>query len=97
MRIKQTKKDLFVCSCHNTEHQMVVLYDEDDIDGVRFPMVYVHTHLVKRPFWERLVYGIKYIFGRKSRYGAFDEFIFNHDDAHKVERILKYLRDEKTV
>jgi hypothetical protein len=44
-----------------------------------------------------LVYGVKYIFGRKSRYGAFDEFIFNHDDAHKIERILEYLRDEKTV
>jgi hypothetical protein len=31
MGVKQTKKDLFVCSCHNTEHQMVVLYDMDNI------------------------------------------------------------------
>ena len=32
MRVKQTKKDLFVCSCHSTEHQMVVLYSEDEIE-----------------------------------------------------------------
>ena len=73
MRIKQTKKDLFVCSCHNTEHQMVVIYDEDEIEGVKYPMLYIHTHLVKRPFWQRVGYGLKYIFGHQSRYGAFDE------------------------
>ena len=93
MRIKQTKKDLFVCSCHNTEHQMVVLYDEDDIDGVRFPMVYVHTHLVKRPFWQRVGYGLRYIFGHQSRYGAFDEFIINPDDVQGIEKIVKHLKE----
>jgi hypothetical protein len=93
MRIKQTKKDLFVCSCHNTEHQMVVLYDEDDIDGVRFPMVYVHTHLAKRPFWQRVAYGLKYIFGYQSRYGAFDEFIINPDDVQGIEKIVKHLKE----
>ena len=41
MRVKQTKKDLFVCSCHSTEHQMVVLYSEDEIDGITYPMVYI--------------------------------------------------------
>ena len=52
MKIKQTQKDLFVCSCHNTEHQMVVLYDEDEINDIKYPMLYIHTHLVKRPFWQ---------------------------------------------
>jgi len=86
-------KDILICSCHSTDHQLIVLYEQDE----DFPMVYFHIHFNERPFWERLVYGIKYIFGRKSRYGAFDEFLFNHDDAHKIERILEYLRDEKTV
>jgi hypothetical protein len=86
-------KDILLCSCHSTDHQLIVLYEQDE----DFPMVYFHIHLNERPFWERLVYGVKYIFGRKSRYGAFDEFIFNHDDAHKIEKILLYLRDEKTV
>ena len=87
--VKQTKKDLFVCSCHNTEHQMVVLYGEDEINDVKYPMVYIHTHLVKRPFWQRVGYGLKYIFGHQSRYGAFDEFIINPDDVELEEMRLE--------
>jgi hypothetical protein len=93
MKIKQTQKDLFVCSCHSTEHQMVVLYDEDEIDDVKYPMLYIHTHLVKRPFWQRVKYGLKYIFGYQCRYGAFDEFIINPDDVEGIEKIVKYLKE----
>ena len=39
MRVKQTQKDLFVCSCHSTEHQMVVMYSEDEIDGMAWKSV----------------------------------------------------------
>jgi len=55
-------------------------------------MVYVHVHLNKKPFWERLKYGIKYIFGYKSRYGAFDEFIFSPDDAERLQSVVNYLK-----
>jgi len=72
---------------------MVVLYDEDEIDGVKYPMVYIHTHLTKRPFWERVSYGLKYIFGYQCRYGAFDEFIINPDDTDGIEKIVKYLKN----
>ena len=92
MIIKQTQKDLFICSCHNTEHQMVVLYDEDEIDDKKYPMVYIHTHLAKRPFWQRVNYGLKYIFGYQCKYGAFDEFIINPDDVGNIENIVKYLK-----
>jgi hypothetical protein len=90
--VTRNEVDLFICSCHNTEHQMIVLYDEDGIDGIIYPTVYIHTHLSKRPFWERVKYGIKYIFGYQSRYGAFDEFIFNSEDHEKVQRIADYLK-----
>ena len=93
MRVKQTKKDLFVCSCHSTEHQMVVLYAEDEIDGMTYPMVYIHTHLNKRPFWQRVGYALRYIFGYQSRYGAFDEFIINSDDVEGIEKIVNYLKE----
>jgi hypothetical protein len=85
-------KDLFVCSCHSTEHQMVVFREHDDEE---FPMLYVHINLNKRPFWERVNYGLKYIFGRQCRYGAFDEFIFNHDDLPKLKNIVKHLKQLK--
>jgi len=84
-------KDILICSCHSTDHQLIVLYEQNE----DFPLVYFHIHLNKRPFWERLVYGIKYIFGRQSKYGAFDEFIFNFDDVHKIERIVEHLKSVK--
>jgi len=83
-----------ICSCHSTEHQMVVLYAEDEIEGVTYPMVYVHTHLTKRPFWQRVGYGLRYIFGRQCRYGAFDEFIFNPEDSDKLQNLVDYLKRE---
>lgn len=52
-------KDILICSCHSTDHQLIVLYEQDE----DFPLVYFHIHLNERPFWERLVYGVKYIFG----------------------------------
>ena len=86
---KKTKSpEIFICECHSTDHQMIILYSEDD----GYPMVYSHVHLNKRPFWERFNYGIKYIFGYKSRYGAFDEFIFNPDDAARLQEVVNYLK-----
>jgi len=41
------------------------------------------------------LYGIKYIFGYQSKYGAFDEFIINPKDANKLEKIVKYLKSDK--
>jgi hypothetical protein len=81
------EKELIICSCHSTEHQMVFIYDQDD----NYPMVYIHYHLNKQPFWERVVYGIKYIFGRQSRYGAFDEIILKPEDAPKFEKVVEHL------
>jgi hypothetical protein len=74
---------------------MVVSYSEDEINGITYPMVYIHTHLNKRPFWQRVGYGLKYIFGRQCRYGAFDEFIFNPDDLPKLKNIVKHLKKIK--
>jgi hypothetical protein len=72
---------------------MVINYSNDEYpDGTKNNMVYIHTHLNKKPFWKRLMYGIKYIFGYKCRYGAFDEFIVNPKDADKIQEIVYYLK-----
>lgn len=39
----------------------------------------------------RIINAIKYIFGYRSRYGHFDEFIFQKKDAHKLVKIAKHL------
>lgn len=88
----ENTRDIIVCECHNTEHQLVIYYSEDEIHGVNYPMCYFHVHLNKQPFWKRVGYGIRYIFGRKSRYGAFDEFIIDPVDAGKLQNLVDYLK-----
>lgn len=74
------KNDFILCSCHDLEHMMIIGYD-DVPDKFFYQELYVHTHLQKRPFWQRVVYAVKYIFGRQSRYGAFTEYVFEEKQA----------------
>jgi hypothetical protein len=90
------KTEILICDCHSSEHQMIVYYSDDEIAGSKIPMCYVHVHLNKRPFLSRLIYAFKYVLGKQSRFGAFDEFIFNSNDAEKVQSIANYLRNENT-
>lgn len=83
------ERELFICSCENTEHQIVFSYFEDD----DIHNVYATTYLSKKSFWKRLKYGIKYIFGYQSKYGAFDEFIFNSNDAERLEKVVEFLKE----
>ncbi len=65
---------ILICSCHSTEHQVVIMYDDEDNNA------YLHIFLSERRFFKRLLYGIKYIFGYKCKYGHWDEIILN--DTH---------------
>lgn len=83
------ERELFICSCENTEHQIVFSWFEDD----DVANVFATIHLRKKSFWTRLKYGIKYIFGYQCRSGAFDEFIFNTEDAGRLEKIVGFLKE----
>ena len=82
------KHDVLICSCHSTEHQILLLADNS------YPEVYVHFHLIRGSFWYRLKYAIKYIFGYKCRYGAWDEFILDHTHVEKLKQVINHLEDE---
>ena len=82
-------KDILICQCMSTEHQVVVYYSHEDST----PMVFLHINLVKRPFLKRIIHGLKYIFGYQSRYGAFEEIILDPNDADKINKIHNYLKD----
>jgi hypothetical protein len=65
-------------------------YDPDLDDQ----LAYMHIHLANnRGFWQRLRYGLAYAFGRKSRFGAFDEIILNPKDADKLQRVVNHLKN----
>ena len=76
-------KDIFVCSCSSFEHQMYIWYETED------KLLYTEVHLVTyHNFFKRLWYGLKYAFGYKSRFGAWDEFLFDTEDAQKLKEFL---------
>lgn len=81
--------EILVCKCESVEHQLVFSYfpeDEDDRE------VYMSVHLrLESNIFKRIWKAIKYIFGHKSIYGHFDEFIMAQKDSHKLVKILKYL------
>lgn len=81
--------ELFICQCHNTEHQLIFSYfpEDDDKD------VYVSVHLIPEyRLWKRIWRAIRYIFGYRSRYGHFDEFIFKKSDAKRLQKVVDYLK-----
>lgn len=72
------------CECHSAEHQVsfVILEHEPDV-------VYMEIHLTTyRSFWKRLVYGLKYAFGYKSKYGAWDEIILSDKKLAEIKTFL---------
>ena len=58
--------------------------------------VYVSVHLsTYHGFWKRLWHGLKYAFGHKSRYGAFDEVILRKEDADNLQKVVDHLKKMK--
>ena len=85
-------KKFFSCRCGSFEHTLRIAYiDHAD--------VYIETYLCDLGFWKRLWLGIKYIFGYKSRYGNFAEFILSPEDIKEMKEFiddyLKYYEEEK--
>jgi hypothetical protein len=76
-------RDVFICSCNSMEHQMYLWYDEEE------KILYTEVHLITwHNFFRRFWYGIRYAFGHKSRFGAWDEFLFEIEDAKKLQQFL---------
>lgn len=83
--------DLFLCDCSSSEHQFIFqLFDwgkdsdfieQNPEENLTFTM---SVYLSDQGFWDRLKQGLKYIFGYKCRYGAFDEIILTYDDSQRL-------------
>lgn len=88
VEIKEQRETL-ICQCGSMEHQLsFVWWEDEDLEGE----VYMGVHLKPFSFWQRVKHGIKYIFGYRSMYGDFDEVVLRKEDAHKLERIVEFLK-----
>lgn len=81
-------EDLLICQCGDVEHCAIISYDPDDKE------VYINVLLNKLPFWKRFIVGIKYICGKQSKYGYFDELIVSRTDWRKFKKIAYTLKPD---
>ena len=79
---------LLVCECSSSEHQLIFKY----FKGEEHEEVYVDVHLTKKSFWNRILHGIKYIFGHQSKYGAFDEVLLGVEHISTLESVVNRLK-----
>ena len=80
---------LTLCACSSSEHQMIWRVEKEDNGEVT---IYCDVHLVPLRWYERLWQGLKYIFGHRSIYGEFEEYIFRKCDLPKFEKLVKDLK-----
>ena len=80
-------KEILTCVCASVEHQIIIRYDEDDTQ------VYANIYLADLPILKRIINAVKYIFGYKSIYGDFEEFIFDKRDIPALENVINHLKN----
>ena len=81
-----------LCDCEHPEHQFILSYFVGDKTEM-----FMDIHLADRGFWLGLIYAIKYIFGYRSRYGAFDEIILNADTVHILKNFVFEFMNQPTT
>jgi len=80
-------KEILTCVCSSVEHQIIIRYETNE------NQVYANIYLADLPIWKRIANAVKYIFGYKSKYGDFEEFIFDKRDISALENIIMHLKN----
>ena len=69
------------CECETVNHILRFTHD----DNPSWPEIFVDVHLNQHyGFFKRLWYGIKYIFGFKSKYGQFEEVLLGKEKVKEL-------------
>ena len=64
--------------------------DKDDL--------FIEVHLAPLPLWRRLSNAVRYIVGRRSRYGDFEEIILDPEDALDLgDKLTEWATGESSV
>ncbi len=75
--------ETFICECNSLEH-IYCFWHEEDYDRIYF-MPHLNPH---RNIFKRIWIAIKYIFGYRSKYGAFDSIIIKREDYNKIKKYM---------
>ena len=75
--------EFFECQCGSDEHTLRFVYDKENNEF--YLSIFLDNY---RPWWKRLGLSIKYLFGYKSRYGHFGEWLMEQEDASRLSIML---------
>ena len=88
----ETTRECVVCSCGHSDHMFILVRDKCADNYVDLALT---IHLSPMPFFQRIKKAISYIFGKRSKYGDFDEVLINRNAAIKIVNFFKdTLEDE---
>jgi len=84
-------QELLTCKCGDVSHQLTIGYNLDEHEEV-----YLSIHLVREyNIFKRLWIALKYVFGKRSIYGDFDEIVLSPLDAPKLQKVVDHLNGHK--
>lgn len=76
------------CSCYSPEHYILVTFNKEEKE------VYFNYFLETQKWYKRILIGIKYIFGFRSKFGHFGEIIIDEKNTKVFKKIIKCISDE---
>lgn len=76
---------VLICQCSDVNHQIIIRYDKE------YNIAYASVYLSKLPLLKRIKNAIKYIFGYKSEYGDFEEFIISKKHSEYLKELSQQL------
>jgi hypothetical protein len=72
------------------QHSFVVSADDEDL--------FIEVHLTPLPIWHRVQNAVRYVFGKRSIYGDFEEVLLSTSDALDLgDRLLEWAQGESVV
>ena len=81
------------CDCLSIDHIIRFSYENDPEYASSERIITIDVSLVNyKGFWKRLWYGLKYAFGYRCRFGAWDEFLFEAEEQEQLRQMLKKLK-----
>lgn len=84
---------VILCDCHDKEHQFWLEFDPKEEDNA-WDNMYLSPHLGNVGWWRRLQYAWRYLWGRKSRYGAFAEVILSRPQVEQIRDLCNRYLDK---
>lgn len=85
----ELERKIFICECNSLEHQYSFWYDEEDNNIWFEPHLYDGT----KPWYKKIINKINYVFGHKTRFGAFDEVLLKNSDLIKLKKFFSKVEE----